>query len=75
MLRGECLELNRAFFTWAKQGRPYVIAKAATTLDGKIATQTGESRWITGDKARRDVHRVRSHVDAIVVGLGYCARR
>ncbi len=68
VLRNDCKELNRAFLTWAKQKRPYWIAKVAMTLDGKTATRTGASQWITGVLARRDAHVVRSHVDAIVVG-------
>jgi diaminohydroxyphosphoribosylaminopyrimidine deaminase/5-amino-6-(5-phosphoribosylamino)uracil reductase len=67
--RAECLELNRAFVTWAKQGRPLFVLKAGVTLDGKVATRSGESQWITGPAARRDVHRLRSRLDAILVGV------
>ena len=62
--------LNRVYSHWMETGRPLVILKAGMTLDGKIATATGESRWITGEAARRDAHRLRSEVDAVVVGIG-----
>jgi diaminohydroxyphosphoribosylaminopyrimidine deaminase/5-amino-6-(5-phosphoribosylamino)uracil reductase len=62
--------LNAAFFKAMTTGRPLVIAKAAASLDGKIATRTGDSQWITGPKARLWVHRLRHEVDAILVGAG-----
>ena len=62
--------LNEAFFKTATTGSPFVIAKAAASLDGKIATRTNDSHWITGDKARKWVHRLRHQVDAILVGVG-----
>lgn len=70
VLRAECLELNRPFFTVAKHGRPLTVLKAAMTLDGKIATQTGESQWITGTRARKHGHGMRARLDAIMVGIG-----
>lgn len=70
LLAEEGLKLNEAFFKAMTTGRPLVIAKAAASLDGKIATRTGESHWITGDQARRWVHRLRHRVDAILVGVG-----
>lgn len=66
----EAAQLNRAYLHWVTTGRPYVILKAGMTLDGKVATAKGESRWITGPLARRDVHRLRSEVDAVLVGVG-----
>lgn len=69
ILREEAVELNRAFITWVRERRPYVTLKAATSLDGKIATSKGESQWITGPPARRMTHHWRSHVDATAVGI------
>jgi diaminohydroxyphosphoribosylaminopyrimidine deaminase / 5-amino-6-(5-phosphoribosylamino)uracil reductase len=70
VLRAECEEQNRAFLTWAGQGRPWFTLKAAATLDGKVATWRGESKWVTGDDARREGHRLRDAHDAILVGIG-----
>ncbi|MCR5381026.1 MAG: bifunctional diaminohydroxyphosphoribosylaminopyrimidine deaminase/5-amino-6-(5-phosphoribosylamino)uracil reductase RibD [Lentisphaeria bacterium] len=64
----ECLELNAAFFWWISTGRPYVRLKMAMTLDGKIATAGGDSKWITGTAARRYVQKLRRGSDAIMVG-------
>ena len=50
--------------------RPFVISKFAMTLDGKLATHTGHSKWITGEKARLNVHELRNEIDAILVGVG-----
>lgn len=66
----EAQELNQVFSHWIRTGLPFVILKAAMTLDGKIATATGESQWITGELARQHVHELRSQVDAIMVGIG-----
>ena len=66
----EAAKLNRAYLHWVTTGRPYVTLKAGMTLDGKMATAKGESRWITGPRARQEVHRFRSQVDAVVVGVG-----
>lgn len=68
--RSEAEELNKAYCHWMKTGRPYVTLKAGMTLDGKLATATGESRWITGESSRREVHRLRSSVDAVLIGVG-----
>jgi len=62
--------LNVAFFHYMRTGRPYVIAKAAISLDGKLATHRHDSQWITGEAARKHAHRVRSVSDAILVGAG-----
>lgn len=63
-------DLNRFFFHYIRTKRPYVIAKFASSLDGKIATRTGHSQWITGETARQRVHQLRHAVDAIMVGSG-----
>lgn len=70
VLEEEAQQLNAVYRHWITTGRPFVILKGAMTLDGKIATKTGQSQWITGDQARQDVHRVRSQVDAVIVGIG-----
>lgn len=68
--RREAAALNRAYGYWVRTKRPYVILKAGMTLDGQIATAGGESKWITGLRSRREVHRLRSAVDAVIVGIG-----
>lgn len=70
VLRAECVELNRPFITAAKHGRAMTVLKAAMSLDGKIATRTGESQWITGARARKHGHGLRNRLDAIMVGIG-----
>ena len=59
VLREECDALNPVFFHYIRTKRPYVVMKYAMTLDGKIATRTGASQWITGEAARRRVHQDR----------------
>ncbi|MGQ9780374.1 MAG: bifunctional diaminohydroxyphosphoribosylaminopyrimidine deaminase/5-amino-6-(5-phosphoribosylamino)uracil reductase RibD [Bacillota bacterium] len=71
--REEALALNRFFFHFCLTGRPWVILKAAMSLDGKITTTAGRSRWITGEESRRFVHRLRGKVDAVLVGRGTMA--
>jgi len=68
-LEEEAKELNRAYIKFITKKMPYVILKSAMTLDGKIATSTGESKWITSKEARDYVHRLRSSIDAILVGV------
>jgi len=70
VLEAECREQHRGFLSVCERGRPFVILKLASSLDGRIATASGESRWITGPKARAAVHRLRERVDAVVVGSG-----
>ena len=65
----EAEKLNEAFFKYLREKRPFVIVKAAASLDGKIATTGGESKWITGEKARKFAHSLRNKVDAILVGI------
>ena len=67
-------ELNRGFARWVVTGRPYVTLKLAVSLDGQIAAAGGASRWISGEAARRMVHRMRSESDAILVGGGTARR-
>jgi len=69
LLEKEARSLNEAWFHWVATGRPWVIAKAACSLDGKIATAGGESQWLTGEAARAFGHRLRHRVDAILVGI------
>ncbi|AGC46503.1 riboflavin biosynthesis protein RibD [Myxococcus stipitatus DSM 14675] len=68
VLQAEADKLNRPFFKAINTGLPWVTLKAAATLDGKLATATGDSRWVTGEKAREWVHRLRDSVDVILVG-------
>ena len=69
-LVAECEAANRPFLTLAKLGRPQFTLKAAITLDGKIATVGGESKWITGEVARGDGYALRDRADAVMVGIG-----
>lgn len=66
---GQARILNEGFVTWVTTGSPFVILKCAATLDGRIATRTGDSRWVTGPASRRFVHQIRHAVDAIMVGV------
>lgn len=62
--------LNQAFRKHARVGRPWVLFKSAMTLDGKVATRTGDSQWISGQASRELAHQWRASVDAVVVGIG-----
>lgn len=70
VLRQEAEQLTSPYYKLVRTGLPYVIAKWAMTLDGKIATATGESKWISGEESRRMVHDLRGRVDGILVGIG-----
>jgi diaminohydroxyphosphoribosylaminopyrimidine deaminase/5-amino-6-(5-phosphoribosylamino)uracil reductase len=69
-MRKECDELNYVFFHYTSTKKPYVVMKYAMTLDGKISTVTGKSKWITGEKSRENVHRDRNRYMAIMAGVG-----
>ncbi|MBQ5512212.1 MAG: dihydrofolate reductase family protein, partial [Bacteroidales bacterium] len=69
-LREECDRINEIFLHYIRKKKPYVMMKYAMTLDGKIATVSGKSRWITGPAARRKVHEDRNRLAAIMVGIG-----
>ncbi len=68
VLEKEARQMNEAFLFAVTHSRPRVLLKAAISLDGKIATASGRSRWITGDGARRKVHELRAQADAVLVG-------
>lgn len=69
-LAAEAAEVNRGFLSRLTAGRPMLTLKLATSLDGRIATGTGESKWITGTRARAEVHLARAQSDAVLVGAG-----
>lgn len=69
-LREECDKLNPIFFHYIRTKTPYVVMKYAMTLDGKIATKTGESKWVTGKEAREEVQHMRHRYMSIMVGIG-----
>ncbi|SFJ90153.1 bifunctional diaminohydroxyphosphoribosylaminopyrimidine deaminase/5-amino-6-(5-phosphoribosylamino)uracil reductase RibD [Thermoflavimicrobium dichotomicum] len=66
----ECQRLNEAYFHHRRTGHPFVTLKMAMTLDGKIATIQGDSKWITNEESRQMVHQLRRQYDAILVGVG-----
>ena len=70
VLAAACADLNLIFNHWITTGRPLFAAKSGVTLDGKVATRNGDSRWITGEAARADAHRWRRLFPAIAVGAG-----
>jgi diaminohydroxyphosphoribosylaminopyrimidine deaminase/5-amino-6-(5-phosphoribosylamino)uracil reductase len=69
VLETECRQINEAFLKFVTSRRPFVIVKSALTLDGWTATATGHSQWITNDKSRQFVHRLRDQVDGVMVGV------
>lgn len=70
VLEDECRELIADFTKHIQTGLPWVVLKAAVTLDGRMATRTGDSKWITGPEARRRAHLMRDRCDAVLVGVG-----
>jgi len=69
VLKAEAEKLNEAYFKFMKKKLPFVILKVAQTLDGKIATLSGDSKWITKEDSRRFVHQLRSQMDAVLIGV------
>lgn len=69
ILQDQAEQLNRAFFHFIETGKPFITLKQAVTLDGKTATKTGHSKWITSELARKDVHHDRGLHDAVLVGI------
>lgn len=74
VLEAEARELNAPFVKFHTRGLPYVVCKWAMTLDGKIATRTGDSRWVSGDRSRKWLHKWRDSFQAILVGSGTVLR-
>jgi len=74
LLEEEARILNEVFLKYVTTGLPFVILKIALSMDGKIATKTGDSKWITSERARQYVHRLRNEVDATLVGIGTIIR-
>jgi diaminohydroxyphosphoribosylaminopyrimidine deaminase/5-amino-6-(5-phosphoribosylamino)uracil reductase len=70
ILEDKCSKLNEAFIKFITKKAPFVILKSAATLDGKIASASGDSKWITNEKSRAFVHRLRSEADAVLIGSG-----
>ena len=70
ILEERCRQLNKVFLKYVTEKMPYVIFKSGITLDGKIATGTGKSKWITSEESRKDAHLLRSRCSAIMVGIG-----
>jgi diaminohydroxyphosphoribosylaminopyrimidine deaminase/5-amino-6-(5-phosphoribosylamino)uracil reductase len=70
----EARALNEAFFTFHEQGRPFVALKFAASLDGKLATRTGDSKWITNERAREAASGLRGRYQAVAVGVGTILR-
>ena len=74
ILEKECRRFNEAYCKYILGKEPFVILKAAATLDGKIATRNGDSKWISGEASRRFVHKLRDQVDGVLIGIGTVLR-
>jgi diaminohydroxyphosphoribosylaminopyrimidine deaminase/5-amino-6-(5-phosphoribosylamino)uracil reductase len=74
VLEKECRRLNEAFCKYILRKEPFVVLKVAATLDGKIATRNGDSKWISGEASRRFVHKLRDQADGVLVGIGTVLR-
>ncbi len=70
VLEERCKKVNEVFFKYIRTGRPFVVLKAAMTLDGKISSSAHASRWISSEHSRHRVHKLRNSVDAVMVGIG-----
>lgn len=70
LMEEEARRLNEFFITFHRLNRPFIISKWAMTLDGRIATESGDSRWISNERSRTYVHELRARVDAVMVGIG-----
>ena len=70
ILEDKCRRLNEAYIKYITTNTPFVTLKIAASMDGRIATHTGHSHWITGEQSRRYVHRLRDETDAILIGIG-----
>jgi diaminohydroxyphosphoribosylaminopyrimidine deaminase/5-amino-6-(5-phosphoribosylamino)uracil reductase len=70
ILREESQRLNETYIKYITEKKPFVILKSAASLDGKIATRVGDTRWITNEKSRAFLHRLRDEIDGILVGIG-----
>lgn len=68
ILEAEARRINAPFLTYMTKNRPWILLKVAQSLDGRIALHNGQSRWITGEKSRTEVHRLRAQLDAVMVG-------
>jgi diaminohydroxyphosphoribosylaminopyrimidine deaminase/5-amino-6-(5-phosphoribosylamino)uracil reductase len=74
LLEAQSEKLNEGFYKFVSTGFPFVTVKAALSLDGRIATSTGESKWISNERSRQHAHRLRNESDAIIVGVGTVRR-
>jgi diaminohydroxyphosphoribosylaminopyrimidine deaminase/5-amino-6-(5-phosphoribosylamino)uracil reductase len=74
LMEAEAREVHRGFLSRVTRGRPWITIKAAASLDGRIALANGESRWITSEAARRDVHAMRARACAVLTGIGTVMR-